>query len=167
MPHFASSATSRMSVWSASVRPSPTAWPLIAAITGLRTSHAWKSNGSERNSRGSGAAKVSPPRCRSAPAQNARPAPGEDDGADVVVGVAGAVRVVELVAHLGAERVEHFGAVQREHRDAVGDVDEDVRLAHRTQAGHVVEVADAVGDLAPPIEDGGVLLVLVDGGVAS
>jgi hypothetical protein len=59
---------------------------------------------------------------------------GEHDDADVVVGVARAVGVVELVAHLGAERVEDVGPVEREHRDAVGDLDDDVGLAHRATA---------------------------------
>ena len=55
----------------------PIAWPFIAAITGLRTSHAGGRTGDDVNGRAlpSGAANVSAPGVRSAPAQNASPAP--------------------------------------------------------------------------------------------
>ena len=39
-PYLASAAMKRRSHWIASVSPTPMAWPLTAAITGLRISHA-------------------------------------------------------------------------------------------------------------------------------
>ncbi|BBX69865.1 hypothetical protein MPSYJ_33260 [Mycolicibacterium psychrotolerans] len=71
--YFASVATTRMSACNAIVNPIPIAWPLTAAITGVRSSKAAGSVGD--------AVKVSPgapngsPSEKSAPAQNASPAP--------------------------------------------------------------------------------------------
>jgi hypothetical protein len=59
----------------ARVSPMPMAWPLIAAMTGLRTSHAGGCTGEAVKLSPCGAANVSPPGSMSAPAQKARPAP--------------------------------------------------------------------------------------------
>src|SRR6185503_14810631 len=72
---FASFATSRMSHCMASVSPMPTAWPLIAAITGFRTFHAGKLTGSALNPSAPCLANVSTPADMSAPTQKAVPAP--------------------------------------------------------------------------------------------
>ena len=55
--------------------PRPTAWPLTAAMTGLRTSQGWNARGSERKLSGLGAPNTPAPPEKSAPAQKARPAP--------------------------------------------------------------------------------------------
>ncbi len=56
--------------------PIPTAWPLIAAMTGLRHSHGWNgSSGSDENVSFVGVANAPEPFEKSAPAQNARPEP--------------------------------------------------------------------------------------------
>ena len=59
----------------ASVKPMPTAGPFTAAITGLRTAKAGGRTGDEVNAREDGAANVSAAGLKSAPAQNAVPAP--------------------------------------------------------------------------------------------
>ena len=79
-PNFAASLAIRTSIGSVSVTPTPTAAPLMAAITGFLHSK-MRSDPSPPPSRCSRAAcsslwsKVPPPLPRSAPAQKARPAP--------------------------------------------------------------------------------------------
>ena len=70
-PYLASAAMNRRSHWMASVMPTPMACPLIAPITGLRTSHGGKRNPAALNVDVSTLPNVSPPRARSAPEQNA------------------------------------------------------------------------------------------------
>ena len=67
---------------------------------------------------------------RSAPAQKPRPAPGDDHGAHVVVGVDAIEGVDHLAHHLVGERVELVGPVQRDRGDVIGDVVEDLRVVH-------------------------------------
>ncbi len=64
-----------MSHCMASVRPMPTAWPFIAAMTGFRTFHGGKVTGSALKPVPSCLANVSAPADRSAPTQNVGPAP--------------------------------------------------------------------------------------------
>ena len=80
-PNRAVSAARRTSIASVIVAPTPTAAPLTAAITGLVQSKtrsvSWPplSSGTESDPPRVRQSNVSPPRSRSAPAQNARPAP--------------------------------------------------------------------------------------------
>ena len=80
-PIFAPSAASRTSMASVIVIPTPTAGPLMAAITGLveskrrRVNWPPPSRGTSPSAWRSRQSKVLPPRSRSAPAQNPRPAP--------------------------------------------------------------------------------------------
>ena len=72
---LASSATKRRSHCIARLSPIPMACPFIAAMTGLRTTQAGGFTGEEAKWSSFGAEKTSPSGSRSAPAQNARPAP--------------------------------------------------------------------------------------------
>ena len=65
------SAKIRTSHCSVSVKPTPMAWPLTAAITGLRTCHAGTSTAAALNVDSSRGRNVSPPDVMSAPAQKA------------------------------------------------------------------------------------------------
>lgn len=66
----------RMSACNAMVRPIPTAWPLTAAITGLRNSNAAGVIGEAVKAPSpAGASNGLAPPEKSAPAQKARPAP--------------------------------------------------------------------------------------------
>ena len=58
---------------------------------------------------------------------------GDHDRAHLVVGVAVAIRVLYLVAHLRAEGVEHLGTVEGDRRDAVVDREQNVLVAHRSR----------------------------------
>ena len=113
----------RMSIGSVMVTPTPTAAPLIAAITGF-LSLKISSVSSPPPSRCFSAcaapsrlrSKVDGPRPRSAPAQKRAPGAGDDDDADRVVGVGAVEGVDHLVAHDAGERVEMVGTVHREQQ---------------------------------------------------
>ena len=132
-PIFAPSAARRMSIGSVIVMPTPTAGPLIAAITGLCDSKI-RSVTRPPPSRGDVVAVASRSRqsnvvaaaARSAPAQNAAPRAGDDHGADVVVGVGASNASISSSIIVGGERVQPVGPVQRDRQDAVGDLVADV-----------------------------------------
>ena len=139
-PILASSAASRMSIGSVMVMPTPTAGPLMAAITGFSDSK-MRSVSRPPPSRGTpdvgsrvapcaSVSKVAPPPDRSAPAQKPRPAPvtitaRTSSSASVLV-----ERVDHLVHHPAGERVELVGPVQRDRGDVVGDVVGDLLVLH-------------------------------------
>ena len=85
----------------------------------------------------------SPPSFRSAPDENARPAPGEDDDADGGVLRRGVERGADLLAQLADPRVERVGAVEGDRRDAVGDAVLDGLVLDR---GHVLHLGFCVAD---------------------
>ena len=64
--------------------------------------------------------------------ERAVPGAGDDDAADVLVGVRLHHRVVQLRAQPMVHRVELLGTVQGEDRHAVGLLDEDVRVRRFT-----------------------------------
>ena len=137
-PILAVSLARRMSIGSVIVMPTPTAGPLIAAITGLVHSKI-RSDTMPPPSRGTPDVGLlvapalrrtsSPPLDRSAPAQNPRPAPvtittRTSSSASIAI-----ERVDQLAHHRGRERVQLVGPVQRDGRDVVGDLVEDLRCS--------------------------------------
>ena len=135
-PMRASSAARRTSIGSVIVAPTPTAGPLIAAITGFVDSKIRSVS--------------SPPLSRLAPATLSRlravervaaaaqvraraEAPagaGDDDRAHVVVRVREIERRAQLCAHLRGPRVQPLGSVQRDREHAVGGLRGDLLEVH-------------------------------------
>ena len=130
-PKRAASDARRMSIGSVIVTPTPTAAPLIAPMTGLVHSKI-RSDTMPPPSRGTPTdvwtslpplLNVSPPPDRSAPAQKARPAPGDDHGAHVVVGVdprSNAAITSYIITRVNAFSLS--GRLQRDGRDMVAQV---------------------------------------------
>ena len=128
-----------MSIGSVIVTPTPTAGPLMAAITGFRLLKIRRLT-SPPPSRGtpSGPAlsppppaeNVSPPPDRSAPAQKPRPRPvtiTARTSSSASVRVEG---VDQLVHHRAGERVELVGPVEGDRGDGAVDVVGDLRVVH-------------------------------------
>ena len=143
-PIFADVLIMRMSIGNVIVIPTPTAGPLIAAMTGLRLLK-MRSETRPPPSRGTPTdvctslpprPNVSPPPERSAPAQNPRPRPvtittrtsssaSERSNASMIS------RII-----VDGERVELVRSVERQGRDPVGNVIGDLRVPHSRHARH-------------------------------
>ena len=107
------------------------AWPLSAAITGLRNSKAAGSIGDAENAPPStGASKGDMLPEKSAPTQNARPAPVSTMARTSSSPSHSRYASLNCRAHVGGVGVEMVGAIEREHRHAAADVDRHVD-AHR------------------------------------
>ena len=95
----------------------PMAWPLIAAITGLRSSNAAGSIGDAENGLSSaGASNGDALPEKSAPAQKARPAPVSTMARTSSSSSQSPVCLAQQRAHLGGIGVEMLGAIECEHR---------------------------------------------------
>ena len=124
-PYFADSLTIRMSHCSGKVRPRPTAEPFIAAMIGVRI---FQGRGRsaiifralrglllvEREVRASG--------LQVGAGGEEPPAAGDDDGADIGVGVQSVKLTVQLDLHRGDEAVAPIGTVEPHRRDVSGRV---------------------------------------------
>ncbi len=135
-PILAPSAARRMSIGSVMVAPTPTAGPLMAAITGLveskmrRVTMPPPSRGTSPSAARSRQSNVSPPRGEVGARAEAASRAGDDDRTHVVVGVRVVEGVEQLVAHRLGERVESFGPVERDGQDVVGDLVADLFERH-------------------------------------
>ena len=139
-PMRAFSDASRMSIGSVIVTPTPTAGPLIAAITGFRLSKI-RSDTRPPPSRGTpvgpglvapatGGERLATARQVGAGAEAAA-APGDDDRPHLVVGVGAVEGIDQLAHHRAGEGVELVGAVERDGGDRAVDVVGDLRVRPR------------------------------------
>ena len=138
-PNLAFSLARRMSIGSVIVTPTPTAAPLIAAMTGLVQSKI-RSDTRPPPSRvtpgtvgrlvaAAAGERVAAGRQVGAGAE-AAPGAGDDDDPHVVVGVDPVERVDHLVHHRARERVELLGPVEGDRGDALVDLVDDLRVLH-------------------------------------
>ena len=133
----------RMSIGRVMVMPTPTAGPLIAAMTGFFDSK-MRSDTSPPPSRCvsivsaltlRGAVEGLAAAAQVGAGTEATPGAGDDDRAHRVVGVGLIEGVDQLDAHLRGEGVELVRAVQRDGEDAVGDLVLDRFVAHVSLPG--------------------------------
>ena len=114
--------------------PIPTAWPLIAAMTGLRHSHGWNgSSGSDENVSLVGVAKRRALREVGTCAERSSRT-GDHDDPDRVVGIGVTECSREGGTHLARERVHRLGPVEGDDEHAgivVFDQDGVGRVGHR------------------------------------
>ena len=136
-PILAPSAARRMSIGSVIVMPTPTAGPLIAAITGLveskmrsATCAAAVARDLVRPSCRSRQSNVSPPPPRSAPAQKPLPSPVTITARTSSSASALVERLDQLAPHRRRERVEPLGPVERDRQDVIGDLVADLLEVH-------------------------------------
>ncbi len=134
-PIFAFSDASRMSIGSVIVTPTPTAGPLIAAMTGFfdskmrKREHASAVADDRLRTRRVTAASV---RERLAPTgeigsrTEAPSASGDDHDAHVVVGIGPVERGDHLVHHPGRERVQLVRTIEGDRRDLILDLVRDL-----------------------------------------
>ena len=133
-----------MSHCRASVRPSPIACPLTAAITGLESVHAGTSMPAALNA-GPGSANVSLARAEVGTRAERGRGTGQHDDADRVVAVASQVGVGQFLAHAVADGVALPRPVQRDGCHTTVDCDQQRAVNGQVSAvGHGI-TSDAGG----------------------